>query len=54
MTPYHEHLLNDPVTKVGFYDNFGRHHWAPTKELTEVKKRIAEHIGSNPKPETHL
>jgi hypothetical protein len=38
----HEALRTKPILDVGFVDVFGRHHWAPRKETTAVRKRMQE------------
>lgn len=36
----HQHMRDDKHVDVGFFDIFGRHHWAPRKSVQKVIKSI--------------
>ena len=36
----HEHLRDQPVSDIGFTDTFGRFHWAPRRQLREVRESL--------------
>jgi hypothetical protein len=42
--PDAEALADDEFDQIGFTDTFGRHHWAPKKQLMEVQRRVRAYI----------
>jgi hypothetical protein len=40
--PDHDSLAKDDVDRIGFYDTFGRYHWAPKSDLDRARKYIRE------------
>jgi hypothetical protein len=50
LTPYHEHLAEDPIVRVGFHDTFGRKHWAPRKQVARVRDSVRKYIETHKRP----
>lgn len=42
LTIRHEALRDEPIVDIGFHDIFGRHHWAPRKQVSKVRQGVAK------------